>query len=89
MEKIIEELRNKCKRKSFHHELTIKDFKVIYYLWNDNTISREKILEELHRHERTIRKIDRFIKEYFENNKIDKIDDELFQRILTQYEENK
>ena len=40
----IQALKQKCKSKCIKHPLTIIDFKVIYFLWNDNTVCREKIL---------------------------------------------
>ena len=77
----LEEIKNKCKAKHKFKEFTLKDIKVIYFLYNDPDISRKKIEIELKRSTTTVQKINNFIVEYFKNFSDEKPNDELFQRI--------
>jgi predicted secreted protein len=85
MDSEILKLKQKCKKGNHHHPITIKDFKVIYYLWNDQDITKEKILEELKRHERTCRKIYEYIKEYLQEHRIEKVNDNILEKIMLEY----
>ena len=34
----LDDIKNKCLSSSKHRDLTVKDFKVVYYLWNDKDV---------------------------------------------------
>ena len=83
----LDDIKNKCLSSSKHRDLTVKDFKVVYYLWNDKDVSKTKIRQELKRDKYTLDKIDKFIQNYLMKNVInlEEINDKLFGKILNAY----
>ena len=91
MDNFIEELKERCKSNAIRRDITLKDVKAVYILWNDENVSRRKLLEELHRDGNTLRKLDKFIKNYIEERGYDfaEINDGILQKITDEYNYNR
>ncbi|HEY0088242.1 MAG TPA: hypothetical protein VGB37_05325 [Candidatus Lokiarchaeia archaeon] len=85
MTDFIENLKIECRALKKANIIELKDVKAIYCLWNDKTVSRRKLQDALKRSTSTMQKLDRFINEYLEKNKIKDVNDEVLQNICNAY----
>jgi hypothetical protein len=82
----IEQLKDKLKNRGNPlKKVDLNYIKIIYLFWEDDTFSKEKIIKELKSHDRRIKKVNEFIKNYIIKNKVKKVDDNILNKIVEAY----
>lgn len=80
-----EKLQETCKASKKKATLNETDVKAVYLLWNDPKYARSRLLSELKHSEKTMNKIDKFIKTYMQENKLKELKEELYALIADKY----